>query len=318
MFDEGAVDTGAGGSLDSLVADGVRSPRTGDAGPGAGATGGLSNEDLVARFSELAGHLNSGNARFILMLGEIDARRIWSDHGARTCGEWLSWRVGISGPAAREQLRVARALKDLPVTTREFVAGRISYSKVRAMTRVATPETESDLVQWATHTTAADIERFCRTYRKVVGQAELDDANERHRKRHISWYFDDDGSLVVVGRLSPEEGAVVVKALETGRDLVRRSSAQVESDDGVGRDADVSAETLDADAEAPEDDATGADRASQIPDDNVSAETIASDEPTGGTGPVSNADALVAMAHNLLANPHGRRRRARSPRSSCI
>lgn len=260
------------------------------------------NDELVERFSELAGHLHSGTARFLVMLGEIDDRRIWADHGAKTCAEWLSWRVGISGVAAREHLRVARALKDLPATTEAFVSGSISYSKVRAMTRIATPTTEVDLVTWATHTTAADIERFCRTYRRVVGEAELEEANERHDRRHLSWYFDDDGSMVIVGRLSPEEGALVVRALEAGRALVRKAPPA----HGKESEGNVSAETSDrqaptvVDGEAADERKDDSARASA---ENVSAETSAAQEPAASPTPASNADALVAMAHHLLADP---------------
>jgi len=111
---------------------------------------------------------------------------------------------------AFEQLRVAHALAALPVTTTAFAAGRISYSKVRAITRVATPETEQALVDLALAGTASHVERVVRGAR----QARADPA-ETHAGRHLHWTWRDDGMLDLRGRLTPEQGAVLLSALAT-------------------------------------------------------------------------------------------------------
>jgi hypothetical protein len=81
---------------------------------------------------------------------------------------WLSWQCGIGLTAGREQVRVARKLRSLPLVTAEFAAGRLSYSKVRAISRVATPDTEPTLVEWALHATASQLDRLVAGQRRVV------------------------------------------------------------------------------------------------------------------------------------------------------
>ena len=113
---------------------------------------------------------------------------------------------------------MARSLENLPHTKGAFGRGELSYSKARALTRVATPESEEDLVAMAAHATAAHLEKL-RTYRRATRPDDLEDVNARHAERHLTWHWDDDGSLVVQGRLSPEDGALVIKALEAAADM---------------------------------------------------------------------------------------------------
>ena len=84
-----------------------------------------------------------------------------------SCAAWLSWKCQMSSGTAREHVRVARALRDLPVTRAEFAAGRLSYAKVRALTRIATPDTEASLAELAAPMTANQLERFARAHRQV-------------------------------------------------------------------------------------------------------------------------------------------------------
>jgi hypothetical protein len=74
------------------------------------------------------------------MIREFDARGGWSN-GFRSCAEWLSWRVNLDLGAAQQKVRVARALGTLPRLAQALARGELSYAKVRALTRVATPET---------------------------------------------------------------------------------------------------------------------------------------------------------------------------------
>ncbi len=140
---------------------------------------------------------------------------------------------------------MARALDDLPAITDAFATGRLSHSQVRALTRVAEPATEADLVMIARHATAAQLERLVRSYRGVLRRgSETDRANDRHARRSLSYHWDDDGSLVGSFRLDPEEGAVLVAALEaaSGR------SAEPPEDDLATRTADRPAAARRADA----------------------------------------------------------------------
>jgi hypothetical protein len=115
--------------------------------------------------------------------------------------------------AAREKVRVAHALTDLPRISEAFRTGRISFSKVRAMTRVATPQNEEYLLMIAEHGTAAHVERLVRGYRSVKRTEALEAENLRHDLRKLCWFIDDDGSYVLKARLTPEQGARVVQAL---------------------------------------------------------------------------------------------------------
>jgi hypothetical protein len=120
--------------------------------------------------------------------------------------------------AAREHVRVARALPGLPLINAAFAAGELSYSKVRALTRVATAETEQRLLAFARSGTASHVERLVRGWRRVDRTAEDKEATQRHRNRSLRVYQDADGMVVVEGRLTPEAGAVVRRALEAACD----------------------------------------------------------------------------------------------------
>jgi hypothetical protein len=172
-------------------------------------------ERLGNEIAELSAHLDAATARLLDLIREFDARGGWE--GARSCADWLSWRVGLDLGAARERVRVARALGELPLLSAALARGELSYSKVRALTRVATPETETRLLAVGRAGTAAHVERIVRGWRYVDRQIEAREAKARHRARTLQVYTDEDGMLVVRGRLAPEAGAVLVRALEAAR-----------------------------------------------------------------------------------------------------
>jgi Domain of unknown function (DUF222) len=102
-------------------------------------------ERVEAQICELAGHLAAATCRFLVLLADFDARRGWASWEMGSCAQWLSWKCQMSSGTAREHVRVARALRDLPVIRARFAAGRLSYAKVRALTRIAAPATEAGL-----------------------------------------------------------------------------------------------------------------------------------------------------------------------------
>jgi hypothetical protein len=168
-------------------------------------------ERLEAEIVELAGQITGATARLIGMIGEFDAAEGYHDWGMRSTAHWLSWQCGIGLTAGREQVRVARKLRDLPLLTAAFAEGRISYSKVRALTRFATPATEDDLVAMAECSTAAQIERLASGARRARSRA---DVQARHADRYVTYRWDEDGSLVGSFRLPPEDAAVFLRGLE--------------------------------------------------------------------------------------------------------
>jgi hypothetical protein len=174
-------------------------------------------ERLEAEITELAGQLAAGECRWLALVAEYDRRHGHESWGCRTVAHWLSWHCGLDMRAAREKVRVAHALDELPVVRAEFAAGRWSYSKVRAITRVATATNEAELVMYAQHCTAAQTERVVRTYRRHRDPGdETDAANRLHDEQHFQ-VDDDDGAGVVSGRMPPEIAAALLAALELAR-----------------------------------------------------------------------------------------------------
>ena len=190
-------------------------------------------ESLEAEITELWGHINAATARFLTLLAEFDRREGWAQHGLSSCAHWLNWQCGISRVAAREKVRTARALESLPKISAAFGEGRLSYSKVRALTRVATAETEDLLLDIALNGTAAHVERTVRGFRRVQRYRERDEAEVLHERRYLSCRRDADGSVRVDARLAPEVGEMLFKALQ---------AADAELEERAG-DERVSAET---------------------------------------------------------------------------
>jgi hypothetical protein len=124
-------------------------------------------EQLESQICELAGHLAAATSRFLVLIGDFDARRGWASWDLPSCSAWLAWKCQVAPGTAREHVRVARALRILPVIANEFAAGRMSYAKIRALTRVATAQTEADLAELAGPMTAAQLERFVAAHRRV-------------------------------------------------------------------------------------------------------------------------------------------------------
>ena len=123
-------------------------------------------DQLGDEIAELSAHLDAATARLLTLIREFDARGGWNT-GFRSCAAWLSWRVGLDLGAARERVRVARALGSLPLLAEALARGQLSYAKVRALTRVATPETEGRLLAVGRAGTAAHVERIVRGWRSV-------------------------------------------------------------------------------------------------------------------------------------------------------
>ena len=176
---------------------------------------------LEAEVTELWGHLNAATYRFLTMIAELDREKAYERHGLANTAQWLNWQCGIGPVAAREKVRVARALEQLPEIADAFAKGEISYSKVRAMTRVATSANESVLVSVARNGTAAHVEKLVRKYHWTQRRDAAKNAQQKHEQRNVWYFYDVDGEFVLNARLPPEIGAVVRKALEAALEAVR-------------------------------------------------------------------------------------------------
>lgn len=260
-------------------------------------------EEIAAELTGLAGQIAAQTCRFLGLLGQFDAREAWSQYaGILSCAHWLSWQCGMSASTAREHVRVARALNGLPATKAEFTAGRLSYSKVRAITRVATPQTEPELVDIARAGTAEQLERFCAAVRTT---ATLADVNVRHARRRLTYRTDEDGSLVLHARCSPEEGAVILEA-------VRATQEDLEGNEEHGLlDALVqlcAEHTAAAPARAPAKDSARSTRRSEtilhVTLADLAAATSPAAQAPGDSGALTGDSAGAGSGPSRLVGPH--------------
>ena len=180
---------------------------------------------LGDRIAELSARIQAATWELLSLIRQFDERNGWA--GCTSCAEWLGWRTGLAPGAAREHVRVARALADLPMLSDAMRRGRVSYSKMRAVTRVATPETEDDLLNVALSGTAAHVEKIVRAWRRVDRLAEQAEDRRRHETRSLRTWVGENGMVVVRGRLTPEVGAVVRRALEAACDQAGAAAAAV-------------------------------------------------------------------------------------------
>src|SRR5712691_7851816 len=194
---------------------------------------------LGNEIAELSAHLEAVGAHLLDLIREFDARGGWN-HGFSSCAQWLAWRVGMDLGAARQRVRVARALGSLPLLAGALARGELSYAKVRALTRVATPEIEEQMLAIGRAGTAYHVERIVRGWRRVDALAEARETTQREKSRALHVYQDEDGMVVVRGRLTPEAGAVLMQALAAARETLYRRARGADATSGP---VDVSAET---------------------------------------------------------------------------
>jgi hypothetical protein len=295
---------------------------------------GLDGAQLGKAITLLSAQINMANHRLLQMIAEFDLHGGWRADGAlRSCAHWLAANCGMAIGPAREKVRVARCLAGLPEVDQAFAEGELSYSKVRAITRVATPENEGFMVCIAEQNSASHLEKLVGKYRPVddsglVGilpegvpervpesdaepdvcdaPPEVDEEARREQARELYWFQDEDGMWIIHAKLPPEQGQLVMKALQAvarpleeerqeawkakqkkrmqavARNILRRSreapSGTEAGDDGIAR------ERLPANV------------AYERADEKISAETFSQHMNR------IRADALVNMVEHFLAS----------------
>ena len=184
-------------------------------------------DELAAAITTGAVRLAAATAAWLRLVAEFDRRGGWHGVGIRSCAHWLAWQCGLGSTAAREHVRVARALTGLPRIQAAFDAGRLSYSKVRALTRIAAPDCEATLVEFALSATASQTERFCRAWRRADDAATGGSRVTAEDLQSFEHWYDDDGFLTLKVRLPAVEGAALMARIEARveRDA-RRERAQ--------------------------------------------------------------------------------------------
>ena len=233
---------------------------------------------LADEIAEVASLIDAAEHRLLTLIRRFDEGSGWATHGALSCAHWLNWRIGLDLGATRERVRVSHALATLPLVDDALRRGAISYSKVRAITRVASPATEATLLEMATHATASQLERICRGYRRVVAGSDVErpaSLADEERSRFVRVRETDDGTVRIEARLRPEEAAVVLQAL----DVARRRAWRARAPHAAGSSfREISAET-------------------PAPAREADQGTTHEPPPT-----LSRADALVAVAESWLAS----------------
>jgi len=171
-------------------------------------------DDLDAAICTLAATLNAETHRLLTLVREFDDRMGWAKWSCRSCAEWLAWRCGVSLSAAREKVRTAQALRSLPSIGAAFAEGRLSYSKVRALTRVVEWADEDVLLSYALQATAAQVEERCRQIRN--GRPESASIAQHAWERRSVTLFRDAarGVMRMSVELPIEEGEVISQALD--------------------------------------------------------------------------------------------------------
>jgi hypothetical protein len=184
--------------------------------------------ELARAIASGAVRLAAATAAWLRLVAEFDERGGWQGVGITSCAHWLAWQCGMAPVTAREHVRVARALRTVPKIAAAFANGRLSYAKVRALTRIAAPDCEVALLEFALSATASQTERFCRAWRRVDDDAAGPDPERRAEVGHSfeSW-TDDEGYLTLKVRMPAEAGAALLVAIDSlaERDA-RRERAQ--------------------------------------------------------------------------------------------
>ncbi|MBA3538394.1 MAG: DUF222 domain-containing protein [Deltaproteobacteria bacterium] len=175
-------------------------------------------ECLGEQIAEQAAHLDAALHRMLVAIRQFDEGGGWSYAGCQSCAHWLSWRAGIGMSAAREQVRVARKLGELPKVAAAIERGELSYSKVRAITRVATPATEETLIGYAEHLCGGQLETVCAKFRMVQEHDKEADPNTGPQnepfRRFVTRRDRDDGMVKIEAVLHPDEAALVWTVLD--------------------------------------------------------------------------------------------------------
>jgi hypothetical protein len=199
----------------------------------------IPTERLEAEVQTTAAILAAATCQWLLQIAELDRREAWASWECRSMAHWLTWKCGVSLRTGREHVRVARELERLPRVLEEFAAGRLSYSKVRGLTRIVTaPELEADLVELALVATASQLDRIAGGCQRVRRINDPDREERNHDDRRLSVFIDDDGNATISARgpvdlivelMTAVDAAVAGIAANDGEDIeARRFDALIE------------------------------------------------------------------------------------------
>src|SRR5688572_14390126 len=171
-------------------------------------------DELDAAIGRLVRQMNSECYEMLVLVREIDDRFGWKQWSYKNCAEWLAYRSEIGLSAAREKVRTAHALRGLPLISAAFAEGRLSYSKVRALTRVTDRQHEDLLLAYALSTTAENVEERCRQIRNVAPESVHDSRRAWARRSLSMWRDKARGTLRLTLEVPIEEGELIARAID--------------------------------------------------------------------------------------------------------
>ena len=203
-------------------------------------------EDLAQEIATLSAHIDAASHRLLQCIRQFDEAGGWHEQGALSCAHWLAWRVGLDAATAREKVRVARALGKLTAIDEALRTGDLSYAKVRALTRVATPETEAKLLKLARIATGAQLERLCRGYRGVRDGHREPGPEERSVSRRVL----PGGMVRLELVLEPDEADLVLRAIDRAREVHAEEAEAAERAEPPAQ-TESAAEAVDVSADNP-------------------------------------------------------------------
>ncbi len=188
------------------------------------------NPEYVALYiKSLNGGIASNQCAQIEWLVHFDDLEGWRTSGCRHCCAWINNELGISLPLAWEYLRVGRKLKVLPIMRALFRSGRLTWSKVRILSRVATEGNESSLCRVAVDASATDVERLCNEYRwsedeKSELAEEQYQAMLQYNARSLTWSKAGNGNTIIKISLPPDLAQAVLNSVESALEQTNKSN----------------------------------------------------------------------------------------------
>jgi hypothetical protein len=181
---------------------------------------------LDSRIGQLCANVDAALVELMGALREFDDLGAWSDQHARSPEHWLCWRANVSPRAAKEWFALAHALEGVPKIRAAFADGDLTYWQTQIIAKVATEETQDVLINLATHSTAAQLQRICAAF-KGAQRAQSEASAGHHDDRTLGYHYEDDGFMRVYARLCPEDAAIFEKAIEA---TAARLKAEQEDD----------------------------------------------------------------------------------------
>ena len=167
-------------------------------------------------------------AKFLRHVWELDLRQGYKQWGYTDTAEFLDHRCGITRVAAREKVRVARRLAVLEKVEEAFAQGEISYSKVRALVRVAKPDTEDELLEFARELPASVLERRLRELRNGSSAQATVEAQRSHADRRLLSRRVEGDCFEINAQLSEEEAGLVLAAVDMFKREIAESGLESE------------------------------------------------------------------------------------------